>query len=149
MFKLLIANMKLHTARVIRKTGPQVDAPTLARKTLAENMRRICRARGLNSTDIGRLSGVSQRAVHDMLLGTRSSGIDNICKVAISLGLSTWQLLVSPPDIRAFELWEIYNISTPEGRALMDTAAETAERLRKTRGVRQHGERSSWPDDAA
>jgi hypothetical protein len=118
--------MTRQTGGVIRKVGPRAEPIAPARKVLAEKLKQIFEARSLNSTKAAKLSGVSQRTIHDMVALAHDPALGNVDKVGRSLGLSAWQLLIPDSDLRAFELWRIYQATTDEGRRTIDFAMEFA-----------------------
>ena len=69
-----------------------------ARQILAENLKRVFDARGLNSNKVGKFSGVPQRTIHDMLALAHDPALGNVDKLARALGLEAWQLLI-PEEI--------------------------------------------------
>lgn len=130
-----------------RSTGPGRAEPSEARKTLAANLAAIFEKSGLNSTKLEARAGISQRAIHDMLLLAHDPQLGRVDKVAAALGLKCWQLIHSPADAQTLEVLAVYNQASDEGRRLIYLAVRSAkeELERRARGGNQ-SRADSWPE---
>lgn len=89
-----------------------------SRKTLARNLMKIFAQRQLNSSRLARQikkksDKVSQRGIHAMLNMDYDPGLGAVERVAKSLGLNTWELLLDESDQWLWKLWVIHS-SGPE-----------------------------------
>lgn len=101
------------------------------RKTLAANLKRIFKARKLNSNQLSKkIKGeVSQRAIHALLLEDYDPGVSVVERVARGLGMQTWELLMDRKGHGRLVL--LYKHMTAEERARVDRLLTDVERRQK------------------
>jgi transcriptional regulator with XRE-family HTH domain len=66
----------------------------LARQTFGRNMRRRRKELGMSQEELGDRAGLEQSYVSNVEAGTRNVSIDNIARIARSLGAEIGQLFV-------------------------------------------------------
>lgn len=72
------------------------------RKTIGENIKKLCALKGIRQVDISEHLGVSQGSVSNWIKGTNSIDIENLAKLCGFLGVSLDQIYgVAPikPDV--------------------------------------------------
>ena len=65
------------------------------RDVIADNVRRLRKARGLSQEGLADLCGLHRTYVGSIERAERNLSVDNIAKLAASLGIEGWQLLKS------------------------------------------------------
>ena len=104
------------------------------RKTIGENIKKICSLKGIRQVDIARHMGMSEGSVSNWIKGTNSIDIENLAEVCSFLGVSldqiygvapiTPEVSLSQEEIHLISLWRSLN---KEGRTiLMATASAVA-----------------------
>ena len=104
------------------------------RKTIGENIKKICSLKGIRQVDIARHMGVSEGSVSNWIKGTNSIDIENLAEVCRFLGVSldqiygvapiTPEVSLSQEEVHLISLWRSLN---SEGRTiLMGTASAVA-----------------------
>lgn len=65
------------------------------RDVIADNVRRLRKARGLSQEGLADLCGLHRTYVGSIERAERNLSVDNIAKLAAALGIEGWQLLKS------------------------------------------------------
>jgi len=65
------------------------------RDVIADNVRRLRKARGLSQEGLADLCGLHRTYVGSIERAERNLSVDNIAKLATALGIEGWQLLKS------------------------------------------------------
>jgi transcriptional regulator with XRE-family HTH domain len=71
-----------------------------ARYFLAKNLKELRATKGFSQEDLALEAGLHRTFVSHLERGARNASIDNIEKLAIALGVSTYRLLVDPDVLR-------------------------------------------------
>lgn len=104
------------------------------RKTIGENIKKICSLKGIRQVDIARYMGMSEGSVSNWIKGTNSIDIENLAELCSFLGVSldqiygvapiTPEVSLSQDEIQLISIWRSLN---KEGRAvIMGTASAVA-----------------------
>lgn len=104
------------------------------RKTIGENIKKICSLKGIRQVDIARHMGVSEGSVSNWIKGTNSIDIENLAEVCRFLGVSldqiygvapiTPEVSLSQEEIHLLSIWRSLN---KDGKSiLMSTASAVA-----------------------
>lgn len=104
------------------------------RKVIGENIKMICKLKGIRQIDIAEHMGISQGSVSNWIKGTNSIDIENLAELCAFLGVSLDQIYgVAPLEQNASlapdeaELLGLYRAVIPEGqRHIMSTARMVA-----------------------
>lgn len=75
----------------------QASGPSEARRTLAQNLRRLRATRGMSQEALADLAGLHRTYVGSVERGERNVSIDNIERLANALGVSVPDLLAHCP----------------------------------------------------
>lgn len=104
------------------------------RKTIGENIKKICSLKGIRQVDIARYMGMSEGSVSNWIKGTNSIDIENLAELCSFLGVSldqiygvtpiTPEVSLSQDEIQLISIWRSLN---KDGRAvIMGTASAVA-----------------------
>lgn len=104
------------------------------RKVIGENIKMICKLRGIRQIDIAEHMGISQGSVSNWIKGTNSIDIENLAELCSFLGVSLDQIYgVAPLEQSASltpdetELLGLYRAVIPVGQEhIMSTARMVA-----------------------
>lgn len=100
------------------------------RKVIGENIKMICKLKGIRQIDIAEHMGISQGSVSNWIKGTNSIDIENLAELCAFLGVSLDQIYgVAPLEQNASlppdeaELLGLYRAVIPEGQRHIMSAA--------------------------
>lgn len=100
------------------------------RKVIGENIKMICKLKGIRQIDIAEHMGISQGSVSNWIKGTNSIDIENLAELCAFLGVSLDQIYgVAPLEQSASlspdeaELLGLYRAVIPEGQRHIMSAA--------------------------
>ena len=100
------------------------------RKTIGENIKKICSLKGIRQVDIARHMGVSEGSVSNWIKGTNSIDIENLAELCSFLGISLDQVYgVSPitPEVslsqEEIHLISLYRSLNKSGRSMLINTA--------------------------
>lgn len=79
--------------------GVKRNHPDELREILARNVRLLRAARGMSQEALAFESGINRTYVSDVERGVRNVSIDNVSRLARSLGVQPWELLRSSENI--------------------------------------------------
>lgn len=96
------------------------------RKTIGENIKKICSLKGIRQVEVAEHMGVSQGSVSNWIKGTNSIDIENLAKLCAFLGVSLDQIYgVEPitPDVSLYsdeaDLLGLYRSLNRDGKAML------------------------------
>lgn len=96
------------------------------RRTIGENIRKLCALKGIRQVDISEHLGVSQGSVSNWIKGTNSIDIENLARLCTFLGVSLDQIYGVSPLTPAVTLSQeetnllgAYRALNPEGRKML------------------------------
>lgn len=94
------------------------------RKTIGENIKRICSLKGIRQVEIAEYMGVSQGTVSNWFKGTNSIDIENLARLCTFLGVSldhiygvapiTPEVMQSPEEVELLSSFRALNVSGRE-----------------------------------
>ena len=100
------------------------------RKTIGENIKKICSLKGIRQVDIARHMGVSEGSVSNWIKGTNSIDIENLAELCSFLGISLDQVYgVAPitPEVslsqEEIHLISLYRSLNKNGRSMLISTA--------------------------
>lgn len=101
------------------------------RKTIGENIKKVCALKGIRQIDVAEHMGVSPGSVSNWIKGTNSIDIENLAELCMYIGVSLDEIYgVAPitPDVSLskdeVELISLYRSLNENGRGLLISSAK-------------------------